>query len=316
MEVGPFVRPTERGDQHRPGLAHGRHRAVDGLDLTAQPLACRLARGEPAVIGEARQQTLDGLRAEFARLGSVIAGEQSPREDYRAAVTELREALDAHPEELVGFASVPLGLDSRATGAWLDEQLSRPGIVGIGELTPAPDRARAIEPALAVSADHGGLPVLVHGFAPNTVGDLRTYAALAARFPQVPVIVGAFGGLNWMELVDLALERPNLYIDLSSALQVFAVRMAARVLPEQCLFGSNTPCGDVLATRVMVDAPQAQDSALDRSGPYTKCRTSAVVAAATSTTTRNGARSRTAVKAASTPADRASRVNRWLLEKV
>ena len=36
-------------------------------------------------------------------------------------------------------------------------------------------------------------------------------------------------------------QRRNLYVDLSSALQVFAVRAAAHEIPEQCLFGSNTP---------------------------------------------------------------------------
>jgi uncharacterized protein len=83
--------------------------------------------------------------------------------------------------------------------------------------------------------------VLTHGFAPNTAQDLATYADLAARYPSVPLIVGAFGGLNCLQLIDLAHERRNLYADLSSALQVFAVRAAAHEIPEQCLFGSNTP---------------------------------------------------------------------------
>lgn len=239
------------------------------VDVPAQLARARLAGVECSVLLATRTHpegptTLDGLRAELGRLEAVVGGSQSPRDDYRNAMTELRGALDAHPDELTGFATVPLGLDYSDTGAWLDDYLGQPGIVGIGELTPAPGSAQVVEPALAVSADHGGLPVLVHGFAPTTVGDLRSYADLAGRFPQVPVVVGAFGGLNWLTLIDLALERPNLYIDLSSALQVFAIRAAVQVLPERCLFGSNTPYGDVLAARCTAEAAIIDKGALGR----------------------------------------------------
>ncbi|KAA2258049.1 amidohydrolase family protein [Solihabitans fulvus] len=208
--------------------------------------------------------TLDEVRAEFARLGTVIGGVQAPLADVAGAFAEVRAAVDAHPEEFVGFAGVPLGLGADETSAWLDDCLGQPGIVGIGELTPAPDRAELAEPVLAVSADHGGVPVLVHGFAPNTAADLRTYADLAARYPTVPVVVGAFGGLNWLTLVDLALARPNLHIDLSSAVQVFGVRAAVNALPERCLFGSNTPYGDVVAARSTVEAAVADRAVLDQ----------------------------------------------------
>ncbi|WP_037604412.1 amidohydrolase family protein [Streptacidiphilus rugosus] len=230
------------------------------VDVPAQLARARRAGVTRTVLQSTRVHpeaptTLDGLRAEFARLVGVVGGEAAAEEEFRAAMAELCAALDAHPQEAVGLASARLGVDAeRTTAAWLDSALARPGIVGIGELTPAPGRAELIEPALAVSADHGGVPVLVHGFAPNTVEDLRTYAALAARYRTVPLVVGALGGFNWLELVDLALQTPNLHIELSSALQVFAVRAAVRELPERCLFGSNTPYGDVVAARRTVEA--------------------------------------------------------------
>ena len=83
---------------------------------------------------------------------------------------------------------------------------------------------------------------------------MRTYADLARRFPGVPLIVGAFGGTASLTLVQLAADVPNLYLDLSSALQVFMVRAAVATVPEQCLFGSNSPYGDPLASRAMVEA--------------------------------------------------------------
>lgn len=209
-------------------------------------------------------RTLEGVRAEFARLGTVLGGASSPVEEYRESLAEQRRAIDGHPAKLIGFAQVPIGLGAHGTRQWLDAELRAPGMVGIGELTPPPGHADLIEPVLAASADLGGLPVLVHGFAPHTVEDLRTYAALAARYPTVPVIVGAFGGLNWLHLVDLALERANLYLDCSSALQVFAVRAAATVLPDRCLFGSNTPYGDVLAARATIEAAITDPAVADQ----------------------------------------------------
>ncbi|WP_162958853.1 amidohydrolase family protein [Nocardia yunnanensis] len=150
--------------------------------------------------------------------------------------------------------SVPSALSAERLGEWVEPYLSRPDILGIGEVTPPPGQAARLDPVLSLSADHGGVPVLVHGFAPNTLDDLRTYAELAARYPSVPLVVGALGGLHALDLVELAMERSNLFIDLSSALQVFAVTAAAHEVPDQCLFGSNTPYGDVVAARHTVEA--------------------------------------------------------------
>jgi len=192
--------------------------------------------------------------AEFARLGAVVSGAANARDEYEIAMEELRRTLDAHPDSTVGFVNVALDQPIAELQASLSRGLAAPQIVGIGELTPAPGAAGRIEPVLQVSADHGGLPVLTHGFAPNTSDDLSVYATLAARYPSVALIVGAFGGLNCLQLIELARDRNNLYLDLSSALQLFAVRAAANEVPEQCLFGSNTPYGDVLASRTTIEA--------------------------------------------------------------
>jgi predicted TIM-barrel fold metal-dependent hydrolase len=197
---------------------------------------------------------LAALRAEFGRLAGVIGGRASPVDEYLAAMKEVVAALEIHPDRFAGFVNAPLDLDADETAAWLSDQLGRPGMVGIGELTPAPDRAGDVEAVLRVSADHGGVPVLVHGFAPNTAGDIATYAELARRHRTVPLVVGAFGGLHSLQLIEAAAAIPNLHVDLSSALQVPAVRAAVAAVPEQCLFGSNTPYGDVAAARATVEA--------------------------------------------------------------
>jgi predicted TIM-barrel fold metal-dependent hydrolase len=152
------------------------------------------------------------------------------------------------------MAAAPLSLDPAILTAFVDEQLRHPAMVGIGELTPAPGAGHSIEPLVRLAGDHGGIPVLTHGFAPNTDTDLRAYADIARRHPRVPVIIGAFGGLHAMLAIDLAREVGNLYLDLSSALQAFLVRAAVHELPTQCLFGSNTPYGVPAAALATLDS--------------------------------------------------------------
>lgn len=229
------------------------------VDTAAQVARARAAGVDRTVLSSTRvhperARDLVGVRAEFARLTAVVEGAAAAEDEVRAAMGEVLRALDAHPGVTAGFVSMPSLLPVERLGDWFEPYLSRADIVGIGEITPPPGQAARIEPVLAISADRGGVPVLVHGFAPNTLDDLRTYAELAARYPSVPLIVGALGGFHALDLVELAMARPNLYIDLSSALQVFAVAAAAREVPAQCLFGSNTPYGDVVAARHTVEA--------------------------------------------------------------
>jgi len=196
--------------------------------------------------------TITELTAEFGRLLDGLDGQGVPADPFEHATAELLAALKDRPGS-VGFVNAPLG-DPAAAQAQVERHVGDPRIRGIGELTPAGGHGGEIEPILRIASDHGALPVLTHGFAPNTEQDLRTYAELSGRHPHVPLIVGAFGGMSSMALIDVAQEHPNLYLDLSSALQVFMVRAAAEALPDQCLFGSNSPYGDPVASRATVEA--------------------------------------------------------------
>jgi predicted TIM-barrel fold metal-dependent hydrolase len=230
------------------------------LDVPAQLARARRAGVErtvlmPTSVHPEAPSTNAALRAEFARLTNVIGGDALPDEIFHTAIDEVLRAVRAHPGETSAFASVPLDASAERIRRWVAENLRHEEVIGIGELTPAPGRAHDVAPVLDAVAEHGGpVPVFVHGFAPNTLEDLRTYHELAGRHPSVPLVVGAFGGLHALDLVDLAAERPNLYLDLANALQTFVVRAAARTVPQQCLFGSNTPYGDVVAARETVEA--------------------------------------------------------------
>lgn len=231
------------------------------MDVTAQLARARSVGVDTTILLATRVHpeaagTVAELRAQLAGLGRVIAGAGDTEQAAAAAHTELRAALDAHPDT-VGMWKVPLDADDDRIAAQVLAAAGDSRIVGIGELTPPPGHAGRIESVLRACADLAStrsLPVLVHGFAPNTAADLDEYARLAAAYPTVPVIIGAFGGLNSLQAVELACTRRNLHLDLSSALQVFVVAAALRQIPEQCLFGSNTPYGDVAANLHVLEA--------------------------------------------------------------
>lgn len=205
---------------------------------------------------------LPQLKVEFGRLLDGLDGQSGGGEDpFTASMFELNRALDARPDDTIGFANADL---AEPAVEKLAGRLAGPRVVGIGELTPSRGHASDIEPFVKLAADHGGLPVLAHGFAPNDEQDIRTYADLARRYPSVPLIVGAFGGQSSMTLIEFALDRPNLYLDTSSALQVFMVGIAAQSLPEQCLFGSNTPYGDPVAARCTLEAAIKDQGVLEQ----------------------------------------------------
>ncbi|GAA4639395.1 amidohydrolase family protein [Actinoallomurus vinaceus] len=210
-----------------------------------------------------RATDLDSLRQEMSVLERAVSGRGTGDDGHATAWRELDDALAAHPDRFIGFGSVPLSLSEDEVAAFVEREIVGRGLRGIGELTPPPGRAGRVEPVLAAAHDHGDLPVVVHGFAPTTEEDLRTLATLAVRHPSVPLVVSQLGGLNWMTAIELAKETPNLYLELSTAYIVFAVRLAVRELPERTLFGSDAPYGDPVLARATVERVTAPGQVRD-----------------------------------------------------
>lgn len=211
-----------------------------------------------------RAGDLASLRREMAILEEAIGGRAGSAEGHRRAWREWDAALAARPERFIGFLSVPLDLEPEGIAATVEREVVGRGVHGIGELTPPPGRAAMIEPVLRAAADHGGLPVVVHGSAPTTAADVRTLSALAGRYPRVPLVVSQLGGANWMEAVELVRDNPNMYLELSTASVVFAVRLAIKEIPDRTLFGSDAPYGDPVLARAMVERATSPGEVRDR----------------------------------------------------
>ena len=199
-----------------------------------------------------RATDLPGLKAELAGLTATVHGRSDP-DAHLIARHELVTACATHPDRFIGFGKVNLEQPAERIAAEVDREVVGRGFRGIGELTPPPDRAGLVEPVLRAASDHHGLPVVVHGFAPTTAADLATLAELARRHPEVPVVISQLGGLNWLTAIELARETPNLYLELSTAHIVFAVRLAVTELPDRTMFGSDAPYGDPVLARATVE---------------------------------------------------------------
>ncbi|KAA6220742.1 metal-dependent hydrolase [Streptomyces albofaciens JCM 4342] len=206
-----------------------------------------------------RATDLVSLRHEMSVLDRALAGGSAGGsgaagdDGYAKAWQELDAALAAQPSRFLGFGAVPLGRTADETAAWVEREVVGRGLYGIGELTPPPDRAALVEPVLRAAADHRGLPVVVHGYAPTSAADLHTLTDLAARYPKVPLVISQLGGSHWMQAIELARTTPNVYLELSTAHLIFAVRLAIRELPARTLFGSDAPYGDPVVARTTVE---------------------------------------------------------------
>ncbi|MEU6895449.1 amidohydrolase family protein [Streptomyces sp. NPDC046557] len=211
-----------------------------------------------------RATDLVALRREMSVLTETVGGRTTGPEGYRTARQELDSACAAYPDRFIGFGKVDLGLSAR----WIAEEVEREvvgrGYRGIGELTPSPDGAGRIEPVLRAAADHGGLPVVVHGFTSTTARDLVTLATLARRHPTVPLVISQLGGLNWLTAIELARDTPNMFLELSTANVIFAVRLAIEEVPDRTLFGSDAPYGDPVLARATVERVTRSGALRDR----------------------------------------------------
>ncbi|MEY9873384.1 putative TIM-barrel fold metal-dependent hydrolase [Streptacidiphilus sp. MAP12-33] len=211
-----------------------------------------------------RAADLASFRRELAVLHETVSGAAVGADVYEAARRELEAAIAAHPGRFIGFGKVDLSRSPEDVEVQVERDVVGRGFHGVGELTPPPDGAGLVEPVLRAADDHGGLPVVVHGYAPTTAGDLATLAALARRHPRVPLVVSQLGGLNWLTAIELARETPSLYLDLSTAPVVLAVRLAVAELPKRVLFGSDAPYGDPVLARATVERVTKPGALRDR----------------------------------------------------
>lgn len=211
-----------------------------------------------------RASDLASLRREMNVLAGAVGGRANALDGYQTAWLELDAALAAHPDRFIGFRSVRLDLPAEQIAVDVERDVVGRGFHGIGELTPPPGQASRIEAVLRAAADHGRLPVVVHGAAPATEGDLTTMVGLALRYPTVPLVISQLGGQHWLTAIEAVRDTPNMFLELSTANIIFAVRLAINEVPDRTLFGSDAPYGDPVLSRLTVERVTRPGTLRDR----------------------------------------------------
>jgi predicted TIM-barrel fold metal-dependent hydrolase len=203
-----------------------------------------------------KAQSLAEFEQEFQVLNTVLSGHFTKEERCRSVkrtIAELCQVLKSHPDRFYGFGMVPFSLTDGETAAWVAENIVSNGLKGIGEISPAGGTVKLLSPIFKAASQYDRLPVWLHTFHPVTRDDIMEIAALCGQFPNVPVIFGHMGGVNWLDVIHLAKEHLNIYLDLSATFTAVAPRFAMEELPERTLFSSDAPYGDPLLSRHMVE---------------------------------------------------------------
>jgi predicted TIM-barrel fold metal-dependent hydrolase len=184
--------------------------------------------------------------ASMQYLGDLLAGKKgSMIEARQKAIAELLDAIDCYPDRYIGFGSTPAGLDLDSTLQYVNDNINKNHLAGMGEFTLGSDQAHLMQNIFAASAEFNNLPIWIHAFFPFTLQDIKDVAGMAKKYPGTPVILGHLGGSNWIDTMQLAAEIPNLYLDTSAYYSTFILQTVINELPEKCIFGVDRPFGDL-----------------------------------------------------------------------
>lgn len=179
-------------------------------------------------------------------LTDLLAGKKGTMVEARKrAIMDLLDAIKLHPDRYIGFGSAPAGLDLESTRQYIDENIRKNHLAGIGEFTLGSGQAHQMKNVFEAAAEFNNLPIWIHAFFPLTLQDIRDISVMARANPRIPVILGHLGGSNWMDTMELAAETANIYLDTSAYYSTFILGTVINELPEKCIFGVDRPFGDL-----------------------------------------------------------------------
>lgn len=197
--------------------------------------------------------SLGEFEKELNKLYEIISGRKNSIETKIASIKEQKEIIDKYPSKFYGFGSVPVGLDYEKTASWIEEYVIKNRFIGLGEFSVATGKVRSLETVFQASHDFSNLPIWIHAFWPLNSDDIKEIFNLAQQYPDVPVIIGHLGGVNWLDVIKRTKGTKNIYIDLSASYTTVALSMTIKELPEKCLFSSDIPYGDLIVSKFSIE---------------------------------------------------------------
>ncbi len=183
-------------------------------------------------------------------------------QDYEFAIEEIREAVAAHPDKLIGYARVNLNDEERAFAqlrrAFEDYDFRGVKIhTGLGDGFPT---RRLMEMLSEYQR-----PLLLH--TTTEMEYIDGVCHMARTYPKVPVILGHGGGFavhhpGFVKLCALeAKQIPNLYLDTAFVLLHQWIAIAVEICgPEKVLFGTDAPVAHPALTLKQIELCHFSDS--------------------------------------------------------
>lgn len=150
---------------------------------------------------------------------------------FKSGNDEVAEAVRRYPNRFIGFAGVQMnclkhGLEDLKYG------LDVLGLKGVGELKPMNLSPNVLLPILS-AIEERGVPANFHT-------SVRLADYIARKFPKLIVIL-AHMGWNDPQSIAVAKERPNLYLDTSTASLDLIIQAVEKIGAEKIIFGSDAP---------------------------------------------------------------------------
>lgn len=197
------------------------------------------------------------LKAEMDKLNKVLSGTLKGEErlkNQRKSNEEVMEAVKSNKDRFAGFAAVPLELSQNDTSCWIKKYIEETDLLGAGEFTPGSDEAVFnLEKVFRSLSDYKKYPMWIHTFYPVDFKKLQNIMNICDKYPDVKVIFGHIGGVNWQSVIEFAKDRPQIFLDLSAVYSTLQIKAAVWQMPEKCLFSSDAPMGDPSIYRFMLE---------------------------------------------------------------
>ncbi len=160
--------------------------------------------------------------------------------NYEAANNAIAEAVQKHPDRLVGYCRVNPNWSHKAV-AEVERCLGGLGLQGL-KLDPEwesffPTNEDLVYPLLEKAQGHK-VPVMFHtGYYP---GEPALLIELALAFPKLPIVMGHMGGRLTSDAIIAAKKAPNLFLEASGNIYYLSDTIKA-VGADRVMYGSNAP---------------------------------------------------------------------------
>jgi predicted TIM-barrel fold metal-dependent hydrolase len=182
--------------------------------------------------------------------------------DYEGGHSEIRDAVAAHPDKLIGYARANLSDEDR-TLAQVRDCLEKWGFRGV-KVHPWQGDGFPTRRLMELLTGYAR-PLLVH--TRPEAQSMDGFAALARAYPRVPLMLGHMGGFTafWPGYVKLcaveARQIDNLYLDTARVFDHAWIKMAVDICgPEKVLFGTDACAAHPAITLKQIELCAFSDS--------------------------------------------------------